>query len=191
MVETIWYRAPSQMFSGRRALLFFPTASMTVHAQLNAIMRFCVYYSLAMVALTMRPQHLLVAVLGAIVTVVISEIAYKGKGSDFSSTETLADKTCYAPDVDNPHMNFRVFDPPDKAPACKPWDVEHATTAAAGEPLQDAPYQKPFDRFYTMPSTTVTNDQKGFAEWLYGSMPGKSKTPDPPPSVPYRPKPVM
>lgn len=175
MAERIWYKAPSEFFADGRALKFFPTASMTVHAQLNAILRFIVYYSILMVAATGNVRHLLIAALGAALSAVVAEVAYKGRDETFRSSSG-ADTGCVAPSVDNPHMNFRVFDPRDRAPACKPWFVEDATVAAAGEPMQDSPFQKPFDRFYTMPCTTSHNDQKGFAEWLYGSMPGKSKT---------------
>jgi Family of unknown function (DUF5762) len=178
MAERVWYRAPEQMFVGKRSLRFFPTSSMTVHTQLNSILRFCIYYSAIMVALTMNPRHLLVAVLGAVITAVVSEVAYAGRDETFrSSSEERAE--CVAPTVDNPHMNFRPFDERDREPACKPWNVDEQVTASAGEPIQDSPFQKSFDRFYTMPCTTAVNDQTGFANWLYGAMPGKQKTVEP------------
>lgn len=176
MAETAWYRAPSDLFSGKRALKFFPTASMDVHAQLNSIVRFFVYYSIIMVILTRNPRHLLVAVLGAILTAIVSEFAYKPKGEKFDSSSPTDADGCVRPTVDNPHMNYRVFDPRDRSQACKPWQVKQQTAIAEGTPLQDSPFQKSFDRFYTMPCTTAVNDQRGFADWLYGSMPTKSRT---------------
>lgn len=187
MAERVWYRAPEELFAGGRAMKFFPSASMTVHTQLNSILRFCIYYSLIMVALTMNPRHIAIAVLGALMTAIVGEFAYKDRGETFrSSDEEVVE--CVSPTTDNPHMNFRAFDARDRAPACKPWNVENDVAASAGEPLQDSPFQKPFDRFYTMPCTTAANDQTGFANWLYGSMPGKNKTPDEPSSVtkPFR-----
>jgi len=188
MSEQVWYRAPEQLFSRERILKFFPSASMTVYSQLNAILRFCVYYSLIMIALTRNVRHGMVAVLGAVVTAGIGEFAYKGRDETFLSSDEDTQE-CVAPTVDNPYMNFRAFDVRDRAPACKPWNVENETIAAAGEPIQDSPFQKPFDRFYTMPCTTAANDQTGFANWLYGSMPAKNKTPNEPRSVtkPFRP----
>jgi hypothetical protein len=130
----------------------------------------------------MNPRHLAVAALGALVTALICEFAYTGKDEAFRSTDEEA-VGCVPPVTDNPHMNFRAFDARDRAPACKPWNVEAEVMAAAGEPIQDSPFQKPLDRFYTMPCTTAANDQSGFAQWLYGSMPGKDKTPSDPSSV--------
>lgn len=171
MAERIWYQAPEDVFKRSRAFRFFPTSSMTVQAQLNAILRFCVYYSAIMMALTMNPRHILVAVLAAVMTFMVNEVAYKDRTETFGpgSDET----ECVKPTVDNPHMNFRAFDSRERAPACKPWNVDALVTAAAGEPVQDSPFQRSADRVYTMPCTTAANDQTGFAKWLYGSMPGK------------------
>lgn len=180
--ERVWYRAPRDLFEGDNALKFFPTSSMTVHSQLNAILRFCIYYSVIMTVLTTNPRHLLVALFGAALTALVSEIAYNGREDAFRH-DTSEVPTCVQPSVDNPYMNFRAFDARDRRPACKPWNVEQDISAAAGEPIQDSPFQKPFDRFYTMPCTTAANDQSGFANWLYGSMPGKYESPQEQPTL--------
>ena len=183
MSETIWYRAPGDLFSGGRAKKFFPTASMAVHSQLNAIVRFCIYYSLLMIMFTRNPRHLIIALLAGSMTFIVSEFAYTGKGETYLSGDSENAEECTTPTVDNPYMNFRAFDDRDRPRACKPWNVKDRSLVAAGEPVQDSPYQKPFDRFYTMPCTTATNDQHGFATWLYGSMPAKRTTPETPLSV--------
>lgn len=175
------------MFTGRRALRFFPTASMPVHAQLNAIFRFCLYYSLIMTVLTMNARHMIIAALAGIMTVLIAEVAYKDKGASYQSGDEDKEP-CRKPEVDNPYMNFQPFDERDRAHACKPWNVNEKINVAAGEPIQDSPYQRPFDRFYTMPCTTATNDQAGFAEWLYGSMPAKQSNPENPMSITNHPR---
>ena len=178
------------MFSGRRALRFFPTESMTVYAQLNSIMRFCLYYSIIMAVLTRNPRHIMVTALAAIGTAIVSEMAYKGRGEGYRSSDEDNSVECTKPTVDNPHMNFCAFDDRDRSQACKRWNVEDKVLMAAGEPIQDSPYQKSFDRFYTMPSTTAANDQTGFANWLYGSMPAKRSTEDKQMSITAPPKPV-
>ena len=176
MAEQIWYKDLSSFMSKRTALRFFPSSTMTVQSQLNAILRFCIYYSLLASLLTRNPRHMLVGFLGAVITVVIHEVAYSGRNEPFRSLD-VSGRECVEPTQDNPMMNFNVFDPPERAPACKPWNVEKQMDTALGEPLQDTPHQNTFNRFYTMPSTTVSNDQKGFANWLYGSMPAKGTPP--------------
>lgn len=172
MAETVWYKDLPGFLQGRRKLRFFPTATMTVHAQLNAIMRLCLYYSIIMIVLTRKVHHAFVTVAAGLITALVSEVAYGGRSDAFVSGPVTLD--CVDPTVDNPHMNFNVFDPPDRARACPPWRAKRATEVAMGAPMQDTPFQNSFNRFYTMPVTTAQSDQKGFAEWLYGTMPAKS-----------------
>lgn len=173
--ERMWFKDPSSMFSSRNAGKFFPVASMSVHAQLNSIMRFCTYYSVLMVLLTRNVRHAIVAVIAAVATWIISEVAYKRRDEPFLFEESRPTRTCVMPTTDNPHMNFNVFDPADRSPACAPWRVEAETDLAKGSSMvTESPFSgNSFDRFYTMPSTTAVNDQTGFAQMLYGSMPAK------------------
>lgn len=169
--EKAWYKDPSVLMRPDRALRFFPAASMTVHAQLNCVMRFVMYYSAILVAVTGNARYALFIALGAILTAMVGELAFRDKSG--GEPWTWGGQACTRPTPDNPHMNFGLYDARDRAPACKPWNED--ANAAAGVPRMDSPFQKRIDRFYTMPCTTAVNDQKGFAEWLYGSMPGKTK----------------
>ena len=176
--EIAWYKDPMVLARPDRAMRFFPTASMTVHSQLNSVMRFVVYYSVILVLATGNFRYTLFIALGAILSAMVGELAFKDKKHRANDDGGLHEpwfmpgkEACTRPTLDNPHMNFNLFDARDRAPACKPWNED--AVAVAGEPRMDSPFQKRVDRFYTMPCTTATNDQKGFAEWLYGSMPGK------------------
>lgn len=153
---------------------FFPSASMSVSSQLNAIFRFCVYYSIIVFLFTRDVRHWVVAALGALATVAIQELAYSSK--DNANGEAFStERACVRPTFENPMMNFRVYDNPLRSEACKQWNVHDEASLALGEPLQDTPFQKSPDRFYTMPSTTAHGDQDGFAKWLYGNMPSKKQ----------------
>jgi hypothetical protein len=99
--------------------------------------------------------------------------------------EQKKENLCTKPTIDNPFMNFTVGDQiknPKRLPAC-PIDLQIKKDIFKNfyNEYKD-PYQTPFDEmfknkfkpsdrnFYTLPVTTATNDQKGFAESLYGNM---------------------
>jgi hypothetical protein len=173
--EVIWYKDIVPLFRRDNLLRFFPTSSMSIVGQLNAVFRFCVYYASIMVILTQNLRHGIAVLAGALLTAAIRELAYKGGQVDIDELhgERIGNK-CTPPIEDNPYMNLRVFDPSDKAPACKQWAMGTKSEDVMGEPIQDSPFQRPFNRFYTMPNTTATSSQSEFAHWLYGNMPSKA-----------------
>lgn len=73
---------------------------------------------------------------------------------------------CSQPTKDNPFMNFNVMDNVLKKPACK-----YKYKEVIDIVKKDLP-----GRYNTMPVTTVTNDQKGFALSLYGPNMGRCKS---------------
>jgi hypothetical protein len=147
---------------------------MPIVGQLNAVFRFCAYYATIMVVLTRNIRHAIVVLVGGLFTAAIRELAYKGGKIDISELNGGGPQNkCTQPSENNPYMNLRVFDPVDKAPACKQWAMGTKSEDVMGEPIQDSPFQRPFNRFYTMPNTTPTNSQAEFAQWLYGNMPSK------------------
>ena len=174
--EQIWYKDLAGLFQPKYAMRFFPTGSMPVVSQLNSVFRFCVYYAIIMVILTQNARHALVILGGAMFTAAVREFAYKGGSVTVSELRDGRPKNkCTAPTEENPYMNRRVFDSPDDAPACKQWAMGTKSEDVMGEPIQDSPFQRPMNRFYTMPNTSSTNRQREFANWLYGNMPSKSQ----------------
>lgn len=175
MATTAWYRDPVAAFSEGRALQFFPTREMDVAGQLNATFRFALYYGAlaSLLSRSLRPARLTLVV--AMATAALFEAR---AGMRSASAETFlggllpeARPPCVAPTVDNPFMNVALGDRPDRAPAC---DVtEGGTKVAMERAFPSVPSDDHFaggrtDRqFYTMPSTTVPNDQGGFADALY------------------------
>ncbi|ULY68621.1 hypothetical protein [Chlorella virus XW01] len=95
------------------------------------------------------------------------------------------EKLCTKPTIDNPFMNYTVGDQiknPKRLPACSiDLHIKKEIIKNFHNDYKD-PYQEPFNQmfknkfkpsdrnFYTLPVTTATNDQKGFAESLYGNI---------------------
>jgi hypothetical protein len=87
---------------------------------------------------------------------------------------------CSKPSINNPFMNInQITDNKQKPPACKYYDKPKV----ASEVEKDFEYNLYRDvsdlynkrnsqrQYYTMPSTTIPNEQTSFAKWLYLSPP--------------------
>ena len=131
--ETIWYDDVGSLFTKRNFGSVVPTASMTFAEQLNAVLRFAIYYAAIMFAIK------------------------QAVGSDRARACDPLDE-----DVrDSIDENFR-------AGALVAQDDIYGRNTGARQ-------------FYTNPVTTGVNDQKGYAEWLYGAVNCSGKQVRPPP----------
>mgnify|MGYP001363219000 CR=1 FL=1 len=91
-------------------------------------------------------------------------------------------KDCTQPIKKNPYMNPLMYENRAKAPACP---IENKEIAQKADELFQGQVYKDIDdvwnrrtssrQFYTMPSTTFPNNQKGFATWLYGNSNSRKK----------------
>lgn len=158
---------------------------MTLEEQLNAVVRLAVYWSVAVTLIKKNVRYMLPAVLVCAATVVIHEVV-RSRGAD-ALTEKYAGvpvAPCRMPTVDNPHMNVMMGDYlnlPEGSPivanrpaACDVTDplVQRVVDASVPSLPQDDPFAdgRTDRQFYTMPSTTIPNDQKGYREFLYGDV---------------------
>lgn len=92
------------------------------------------------------------------------------------TTDIVTDESCQMPTPDNPFMNVTTADlisNRTRPPACKPTNlvkkkIEKDFSYNLFDNSTDL-YNWDFAQhnFYTMPSTTIPNDQTGFAKWLY------------------------
>ena len=93
--------------------------------------------------------------------------------NELKQLNELSNKNCKTPTNDNPLMNVNIGDNPLNHSAC---EYSDEIKENINKKLNYNLYQDVDDlfgrynsqrQFYTMPSTTVPNDQKSFAEWLY------------------------
>lgn len=131
---------------------FFPKKEFNRIQKVNSIARFAIYYSILICLFKLDTKYL------SLSFCLILLSYYLGYVDTFESITT---EKCTKPTNDNPYMNFTIGDQiinPNRPPAC------------------DINLIKNNDRnFYTMPSTTLVNDQEGFANFLYGDF-GKCKS---------------
>lgn len=193
-VEDIWYRDPTQFVDLHNLLYFIPKPSTSFEEQLNAALRFSIYFGLIMTILRNDLRAIFFPIFVAILTVVLYEHETQKRMLQKQVYEKLdlgfdkrrgQQSTCVLPTKENPYMNVLLSDYqnfPNKPPAC---NIENrAVKSKIREYSSDVPrniddvyFERNDDRsFYTMPSTTIPNDQEGFGKWLYGDMPSVKQT---------------
>lgn len=186
--ERIWYKDPRGFMRDDRIASFVPSPAFTPVEQLNAVMRFAIYYALFAFVFKRSYTVFYVPLVTAAVTFMLHAADTSGARSARERMNALdverdpvSRKLCTRPTRDNPFMNVLVSDYsrfPERPSAC---DISRADVSDRAERnfshnlYRDS--DDVFDRrtssrpFYTTASTTIPNDQDGFARWLYGTGP--------------------
>ena len=177
-MSTFWLNKPEILYENSNFLDFWPSNSSGVISNLNAIFRLTIYISLALITYTKNFGYILIAVLGAGITLFLySSNDLKDQEFDEFTLEVNKPKNCTKPTLGNPFMNVTFLDNlenPERPEAC---DVNDP---AVKEDIDNKFYNNLFRdtsdlfgklnsqrQFYTMPSTTVPNDRESFQNWLY------------------------
>jgi len=186
--DNFWMDDYKILFYKERLTQFFPTIQMTLIEKLNAIFRLSIYLSILLYLLTSNYLYLYIMIIVGLFT---AFIYYNQKdnielyfNSDVNDTDNLIQKTTIEdakitiePNVENPFMNINLItDDKEKKAAPPSWNNEKIQ-----EKIEDKfgynlyrdvgdLYGKSNDQrqYYTMPSTTIPNNQTSFAKWCYG-----------------------
>lgn len=185
--ERIWYADPVGLFKGDRIARFLPEAHAPLTQQLNAVMRFAVYFALLMFFVGRKVCAMSSLVLAAAGTAAMHRAAeadtfQPAQAADSPQSGAAPAPACSRPTLDNPFGNVMLSDytvDPDRAPACDLQDpavadevdglFEHNLYRDVSDALHRAASSR---QFYTNPSTTIPNDQGAFARWCYMTGPG-------------------
>lgn len=150
---------------------------MTYVEKLNAITRFIIYGSIVLFVLRGDPLVFLIPVVTMVVMyfLVTWGLGMEKLKEDFGIKEYT--KSCQVPTMNNPFMNVLMTDPPSRDGACKYTEttkeqIESAFNSNLYQDVNDVYGRNNSQRqYYTMPATTVPNDQEKFANWLYKTEP--------------------
>ena len=186
--EEIWYKDWRSFARDDRLVRFIPMPRTPLSNQLNAVMRFALYYGIA--ALLIRGSFASIYI--PVVTAAITYVVFNTEdNSDTQTKEALSAinvvrdartmQPCVSPSLDNPFMNVLMSDYSRFANRPAACDVTHPTIHERAETLSAHNLYKDSDdiydrnasshQFYTNPSTTIPNDQGAFARWLYETPP--------------------
>lgn len=181
--QLIWYRDLNGFVQDSSIAHFIPSQDEPLTEQLNAIMRFAIYFTVFMLVIKKDPNVLFIAIIVGATTYVVHESSAREEDRKHGTMEKLklkkanSGKVCVRPTKDNPFMNVSFNDVkefPNRPPACNP---THADVREKVEDKFDHDLYRDVDdiygrktssrQFYTAPVTTIPNDQTAFAEWCY------------------------
>lgn len=184
-MEKIWYNDLSGMFTYQNYFIVLPTQTMTLHEKLNAIVRFFTYLGVLLALIKNDYKYIFLGVIAALVSVIINtyednNISIAEKFLEDKELAIVDNRVCSKSTVNNPFMNMSIADitlNPEHPAACRldnPTIKKLIDTNFNARVFRDSGdiygMQNSQRQFYTMPVTTLTNDQTGFGKWLYGSM---------------------
>lgn len=185
--DPYWLEDFTIIFRQNRLNQFFPTYEMTFIEKLNAITRLSIYLGCALYIVSQNYNWLYLAILVPIFTVFIYKTQKENMETYFNQTDSIENdinenilsiKPSIEPTVNNPFMNANLItDDRTRSPATPSWNNKELKEVIE-EKFNYNLYRDSGDlygrnnsqrEFYTMPSTTIPNDQNTFAKWLYST----------------------
>lgn len=186
MSEKIWYEDLPGFFTPKNFYVILPLQSLTFEEKLNAIARFFIYFGILLALVRSSSVHIFWGIIALIATVIVYSYQQKTKervqGYMKNKDIDVMDNTvCKRTTVENPFMNPTVDEYGTKVQyknACPVLDDQVHTKINDNfhkrlfQDCSDIYDKKSSQRqFYTVPNTSIPNDQDGFAKWVYGSPP--------------------
>ena len=183
-MTTFWFDDPTVLLKSDEFSLW-PNVHMDANARLNAVTRVVILVSVATFALTRKPRFLFV---GA-VTVLLLVMYQKNKPKEIEGYAPQNLKEHTIPTKENPRMNIQLPElngNPKRKSALKAYhpetkqmitdEVKKMVLANGIDPRvfrglnNEDDLEQSMRHFYTMPSTTVPNNQEEFGKFCYGDM---------------------
>jgi len=186
--DPFWYDDYHILFMKDKLSQFFPTKDMTMVEKMNALMRMGIYLGVALYFVTYNYLYLFIPILIGVFTYYI----YQNKKKSFelyfnsidnsitnrSNKKILDEVETISPTVNNPFMNINLITDDKTRPAATPtWNddklkdtVEDKFNYNLYRDVGDLYGKSNSQReYYTMPATTIPNEQTKFAKWLYST----------------------
>lgn len=181
-LDPFWYENPNILIKQDRLIEFFPHNEMSLYEKLNAMVRFAVYFALVVYAFKRTTKMFFFPLFVIGLTLYLYKVDYRPKDTKENigcSKKHLEE--CQLPSDNNPFMNVLISDytaNPQKKRACDVGDKK--VKQAIKQKFEKNLYKNTVDiwgrnnsqrEYYTMPNTTIPNDQINFANWLYKTPP--------------------
>ena len=166
MNTKFWLNDIKVLYEKKNYLIFFPHVKYNFIENLNAIIRLAFYYSLLCFIYTTNINSFVPFIVICVITLMLY------KTSDYVEAYENKKKKIVRPStINNPMMNLSITDygNGDRGVAdVIDTNVEENLVNDLYKDIGDLSNKQCFERnFYTMPVTSVPNDQGAFANWLY------------------------
>ena len=185
--DPFWITDYKILFYNQRLTDFFPTMQMTLIEKLNAIFRMSIYLSIILYLFTSNYLYLYIMIIIGLFTIFIYynqkdnlELYFNSDSNDPENSIIKSDidikNNNIKPTTENPFMNINLItDNKEKEQAPPSWnndniqkDIEEKFGYNLYRDVGDLYGKSNSQReFYTMPSTTIPNNQTSFAKWCY------------------------
>jgi hypothetical protein len=185
--DIFWLNDYKILFYNQRLTDFFPTIHMTLIEKLNAIFRLSIYLSIILYIFTSNYLYLYIMIIVGLFTIFIFynqkdnlELYFNSDPNDPDNSIIKTDmdklKNNIKPTTENPFMNINLItDNKEKEEAPPSWnnenlqkDIENKFGYNLYRDVGDLYGKSNSQReYYTMPSTTIPNNQTSFAKWCY------------------------
>lgn len=171
-MEDFWYNNPNVLLDRKMFHIFFPTSNMNLISKLNSMTRLSLYISLLLFLYNGSINYFYIF----IVTLIITFLIYKGQ-IDIQQIDSFKNlkKKIIKPTNDNPFMNIALDDYLKNPKRCSQKitssvkkDIQKKFNNNLYKDINDVFSRKNSQRqFYTVPVTTIPNNQEEFSKWLY------------------------
>jgi len=180
--DKFWLDDPMVLFRSDNYYKIVPSENMSKIEILNALTRFFIYVSILYILFSDNIEYIYIPLVGIIIILFLYFIQQNDPLDNKREQFCRQDRCnkidiCQKPNRDNPFMNVTMADWMDnreRPPGCIATDRSIRQSIDENfnynlfknvEDLFDRGYSQ--RQFYTTPSTTIPNDQTGFANWLY------------------------
>jgi hypothetical protein len=164
-----WINNLNELFN----FTLIPTNYMTFEDKMNTILRLILFIGIIATLIFNDYRYLLMIIIIFMMSVFIynfqmNNIKNAEKFLDNRNLDVVDNKVCAKSTVDNPFMNPSLLDikhNPNKPAACS---IDDNFYKRLYRDVGDLYGKMSSEReFYTVPCTTIPNDQEGFGKWLY------------------------
>ncbi|XWV26455.1 hypothetical protein QJ857_gp0614 [Tupanvirus soda lake] len=188
--NVFWLEDPTILFRDGNYYRIFPTSGMTKIQMLNSLTLFFLYLTILFLLFCDNSEYIYIPIIAIIIIIFLYFIQkndhnetskeYFNKNTEDIFNKKLQNETkkryCQKPTRDNPFMNITLadlMDDPERDSACiEPKDINKEMINKYNDKIfndiNDVYERGHAQRqFYTMPVTSIPNDQTAFAKWLY------------------------